>query len=144
VDVTVDGTLEGALEVNVEVGHQLFLNVRPVDRGIGVDRRELNLGPRDVDSGANFVFDEVQVANHLDGVGLVRGSMVVTLAIGGCHDAVEFSGQVQQAEFEFGGVALVGLVHLHERNLSQVVFGVVEIEVFQLETETIGQIAGDR
>lgn len=53
------------------------------------------------------------------------------------------SGHVQQTEFEFGGVSVVGLVHLHERNLGQVVFGVVEVEVFQLETEAVDQISGD-
>lgn len=126
------------------MGDHLCLDVRPVDRGISVGRRELNLGPRDVDRGADTVFDKVQVANRLDDVGFVRGSVVVTLAFGRHNDAVELSGHVQQAEFEFGGESVVGLVHLHERNLGQVVFGVVEVEIFQLETEAVGQIAGDR
>jgi len=119
------------------------LDVRPVDRGIGVGGREVNLGPSDVDRGADSVFDKVQVANSLDDVGFVCGSLVVSLAFGRYNDAVELSGHVQQTEFEFGGVSLVGLVHLHERNLGQVVFGVVEIEVFQLETGAVGQISGD-
>jgi len=54
------------------------------------------------------------------------------------------SDHAQQAEFEFGDAALVGLDHLHERNLGQVVLGVVEIEVFQFETEAVGQTTGDR
>lgn len=139
-NVTVDGILEGAHEVSVEVGDQLFLDVGPVDSGIGVGRLELDLGFCDVDSGADSVFDQVQVASHHDGFGGVRGPTVVTLAIGRRHDDVELSGQAQQAEFEFGEAAVVGLDHLHERNLGQVVLGVVEIEVFQLETESVGQI----
>lgn len=104
----------------------------------------MNLGPSDVDRGANSVFDKVQVANSLDDVGFVCGSVVVTLAFGRHNDAVELSGHVQQTEFEFGEESVVGLVYLHERNLGQVVFVVVEIEVFQLETEPVGQISGDR
>lgn len=134
-NITADGILEGAHEVSFEVGDQLFFDVGPVDSGIGVGRREVDLRFCDVDHGADTVFDEVQVANHLDGVGCVRGPTVVTLSIGWCHDGVEFSGQAQQAEFDFGVATLVGLDHLHERNLGQVVLGVVEIEVFQLETE---------
>lgn len=140
----VDGILEGAHEVRVEVGNQLFLKVEPVDRGVGVDRRYLDLGFCDVDLGVDTVFDKVQVANYLDGVGCVRGPTVVTLAIGWRHDAFEFSDHAQQAKFEFGDAALLGLDHLHERNLGQVVLGVVEIEVFQFETEAVGQITGDR
>lgn len=81
-DVTVDGVLEGALEVRVEVGDHLFLDFRPVDHGIGVGGREMNLGPSDVDRGADGVFDKVQVANSLDDVGFVCGSVVVSLAFG--------------------------------------------------------------
>jgi len=143
-NVAADGILEGAHEVSFEVRYQLFLDVRPVDSGIGVGWREVDLGFCDVDHGANTVFEEVQVANHLDGVGCVRGPMIVTLAIRWRDDGVEFSGQAQQAEFDFGDAALVGLDHLHERNLSQVVLGVVEIEVFQLETEAVGKITDNR
>lgn len=124
------------------MGDHLFLDVRPVDSGIGVGRRELNLGHSDVDRGADTVFDKVQVTDRLDDFGFVRGSVVVTLAFGRHNDAVELPGHVQQTEFEFGGESVVGLVHLHERNLGQVVFGVVKIEVFQLETEAVGQISG--
>jgi len=81
-NVTVDGVLEGAHEVSVEVGDQLILDVGPVYSGIGVGRLEVDLGSCDVDDGADTVFGEVQVANHIDGVGCVRGPAVVTLAIG--------------------------------------------------------------
>jgi len=81
-NLTVDGILEGARQVRVEVGDQLFLNVGPVDGGIGVGRHELDLGFCDVDRGADTVLDKVQVGNHLDGFGRVRGPAVVTLAAG--------------------------------------------------------------
>lgn len=79
---------------------------------------------------------EVQGGIDFDPVEFERNFPVVSFAFG-VDDPVGFASQTQQAELKSGGVNVVGVVQLNKRNFGQVVFSVVENDVFQFELVTV-------
>lgn len=116
---------------------QLFLGVHPDIRVGSLGFLDFKLGIFDEDFGVHRVVVEVQGGNDLDPVEFECDVSVVVSAFGSGNGQVKFPGKVQQSELKFGCVHAVGVIHLNQRDLGQVVFDIVEMDIFHYELVTI-------
>lgn len=105
---------------------------------------EHDFGSVDQDSGADGSVVEVHYGNDVDAAELVGDLAVVAVAVGKGGGQVELSREIQQAQRELGDALPAGVVHLHQRDFRQTVFGIVETDVLHFEPVAVCQLTVER
>lgn len=87
---------------------------------------------------------KVQGGNNLNAVEFKCDVSVIVSAFGSGNGPVGFSGKVQQAKMKFGCIHVVRTVHLNQQNFGQVVFDIVEMDIFHYELVTVLELTAER